>query len=126
MDFLQLCFREGALPITLPRFLSLSSRPALTLTFSLAVLFGSTAPLQAREKKDLEINLAAQRVERDAAGAESIAKDVSATPGDVVRYTATFQNNSLKSLRQLAPTLPIPRGMNYVPGSASPEPTSAT
>ena len=128
---LRLSIHERARQITrAPRFnitrLATCGRHVFTFAFALGALFASSAPLQAREKKDLEILLTAQRVTSDASGAECLTDIVDATPGDVVQYTAVFLNAGDKPLRHLQPTLPIPSGMEYRAASAAPAAVEAS
>jgi uncharacterized repeat protein (TIGR01451 family) len=111
----------GQRPLQIARFpsfnstrLGLGARHVFTLAFAVGVLFASTAQLQAKEKKDLEVLLTAQRITIDAAGVETFSDATDAAPGDIVQYTVVFLNAGDKPLRHLAPTLPIPDGMEYL------------
>ena len=42
-------------------------------------------------------------------------------PGDVIEYVVTYRNTGTKLATGVTATLPIPPGMEYVPGSASPQ-----
>lgn len=42
-------------------------------------------------------------------------------PGDLVQYTVTFKNTSKGALNQVAATLPIPRGTEFVASTVKPE-----
>ena len=93
-----------------------------SLVLALAVL--GTGSLGAKD--DLGIHLAAQRVVTLASGGEQLRNDIAVDPGDVVQYTAVYKNNSARTLRQVAPTLPIPAGLELVPASTSITPTLAS
>ena len=128
---LHLSIHEGALQIARTSRLNFArlaqrGRHVFTFAFVLGALFASSAQLQAREKKDLEIRLIAQRVTTDASGAECLTDIVDAAPGDVVQYTAIFLNAGDKPLRHLTPTLPIPAGMEYLAASAAPAAIAAS
>lgn len=43
-----------------------------------------------------------------------------ASPGDVIEYQAVYTNHGKSPVRNLVPTMPIPAGMEYIPGSAKP------
>jgi len=49
-----------------------------------------------------------------------------AFPGEVIQYDALYENQSAKPITSVAPTLPIPVGMVFVPESASPVPSEAS
>lgn len=75
---------------------------------------------------DLKIELQARKVVRDRQGKETLQPADRALPGEVVQYDAIYRNQSDQPLRQVEPTLPIPRGMVYLPNSASPPPVLAS
>lgn len=83
------------------------------------VAFASLAPLAAWAQSDVTVNLTAQRVIAGANGKETFAAGDQARPGDVLEYRATCRNASDSRVRQLAATLPVPRGMSFLPGTAS-------
>lgn len=97
------------------------------LLFAAALFLSATGRLSAAQKSDLEISLVTQRVEFSA-GKTVLTPDpaVSASPGEVIQYTASYRNLSSKSLSQLAPTLPIPVGTEYVADSAAPAATEGS
>ena len=95
------------------------------LALALGLLLGSTASLQAREKKDLDIVLSARKVVLADGGRETLV-EADAAPGDVVEYRAIFINGGNQPLRHLEPTLPIPDGMAYIPATALPAPRLAS
>ena len=127
---LQLSVSHDALHVTrIDRFNSvrlLSRRRHLSaLALALGLLLGSTASLQAREKKDLDIVLSARKVMVDQTGRETLV-EADAAPGDVVEYRALFVNAGAKPLRHIEPTLPIPDGMEYLPASGPLAPSMAS
>jgi uncharacterized repeat protein (TIGR01451 family) len=77
-------------------------------------------------KNDLSISLTAKRVVTQADGKERLMPADRAFPGEVIQYDALYQNQTAKPLHAVAPTLPIPGGMVFVPNSASPAPTEAS
>lgn len=127
---LKLFFTDGALHVT--RFnrhsrirLISRTRHLSALALALGLLLGSTASLQAREKKDLDIVLSARTVMVDQTGRELLV-EADAAPGDIVEYRAIFVNAGAKPLRHLEPTLPIPDGMAYLPAASLPAPHLAS
>jgi uncharacterized repeat protein (TIGR01451 family) len=49
-----------------------------------------------------------------------------AKPGDVLEYSARYNNRGDAGAEALAPTMPIPVGTEYVPAGTSPKPTHAS
>lgn len=98
---------------------------AQALFLAIAVFLSSTSAVEAAQKNDLEVALSAQRVGA-ANSLEVLDEDDAVAPGDVVQYRATYRNQSSGSLRNLAPTLPIPAGTEYVDGSAYPAPVEGS
>ena len=88
--------------------------------FAVALIaFAALAPCAAWAQSDVTVNLTAQRVIATG-GKETYAAGDQARPGDVLEYRATYLNTTNARVRQLAATLPVPRGMTFVPGTASP------
>ena len=77
-------------------------------------------------KNDLAISLTAKKVVIQADGKEKLVVADRAFPGEVIQYDALYVNQSAKPLTSVAPTLPIPNGMVFVPASASPAPSEAS
>ena len=76
-------------------------------------------------KSDVTISLVAQKVvAKD--GKELLVAADRAVPGDVIQYEARCHNQGKQGVQQLAPSLPIPAGMVFVPGSARPAPAQAS
>jgi uncharacterized repeat protein (TIGR01451 family) len=84
------------------------------------IALASLAPLAAWAQSDVTVNLTAQRVIPSTSGKEAFAPGDQARPGDVLEYRATYHNTTTSRVRQLAATLPVPHGMVFVPGTASP------
>lgn len=95
---------------------------ALALAFTLA----SARDAAAQTKGDVQISLIAQKVKTDAEGKEVLIAADTAKPGEVIQYDAVYLNKSRKEIHNLAPTLPIPAGMEFVAESAKPAPASAS
>ena len=63
-------------------------------------------------------SLAVQRIVVGADGKDAAQPAANARPGDVLEYAAVWRSSA--AVRQLEPTLPIPVGTAFVPGSAKP------
>jgi len=59
-------------------------------------------------------------------GAESLAESKTAKPGETLEYRATYTNVSKKNISNLAATLPVPKGMEYVAQSVKPASAEAS
>jgi uncharacterized repeat protein (TIGR01451 family) len=59
-------------------------------------------------------------------GAEQSSSADKAKPGDVIEYVATYKNTDTKPATNVTATLPIPRGMEYIPNTALPEQVMAS
>jgi uncharacterized repeat protein (TIGR01451 family) len=69
---------------------------------------------------EVTATLQAFRVEKGADGAELLVPALSAQPGDIVEYQAEYRNHGKAAVRNLEVAVPLPPGMDYVPGSARP------
>src|SRR5262245_17626394 len=69
---------------------------------------------------DLSTTLHVSRIVSAADGTEQHQAADAAKPGDVLEYVAEYRNNSTHVIRQLAATLPIPDGTEFVPATALP------
>jgi uncharacterized repeat protein (TIGR01451 family) len=49
-----------------------------------------------------------------------------AKPGDVIEYMAAYTNTDKQSVNQVQANLPVPSGMEYLPGTAVPANATAT
>ena len=65
-------------------------------------------------------NLTAQKVVMTQGGSQSFQPADKAGPGDVIEYQAVYTNQGKTPVKNMVPTMPIPSGMEYVPGSAKP------
>ena len=91
-----------------------------------AALSSFTSTAAAQSKGDVQISLLARKVTTDAEGKEKLLAADTARPGEVIQYDAVYQNKSRREVRQLAPTLPIPAGMEFVAESAVPAASHAS
>ena len=89
-------------------------------------LLGGTDAAAAESKGDVAVSLVAQKVSVGADGKEVLRPADRAFPGEVVQYDAHYRNQARKPVRALEPTLPIPRGLEYLADSARPAPSQAS
>jgi hypothetical protein len=80
----------------------------------------------AQDQAGLTATLVTMKVVPLADGKERLVHAVEIRPGEVVHYVATYRNAFAAGIRDLQPVLPIPAGMQYVPGSATPQPAHAS
>jgi uncharacterized repeat protein (TIGR01451 family) len=88
--------------------------------FGAAAVIALLVPSWASAQSDVAVSLAASRVSLDADGKESLAAAEKANPGDLIEYRAVYRNPATAPVRQLAATLPIPPGTEFIPGTAQP------
>src|SRR5262245_54053284 len=100
-------------PLVVVQFLAL---------FMIAIIWSDTASAQTA-RNDVVVTLKAQKVLRGSDGKEVLQLAERAMPGEVIQYDAIYKNQSKNGVRNLEPTLPIPRGLEYIPDSAKPVPT---
>jgi len=71
-------------------------------------------------KKDVTAQLALYLVTTNKDGKEELVASDKAKPGDVVEYQVVYKNVSKGGVKGLDGTLPVPRGMEYLPKTAVP------
>ena len=59
-------------------------------------------------------------------GKESLVQSKTVKPGETLEYRATYSNVSKKNISNLAATLPVPKGMEFVSQSAKPAAVDAS
>jgi uncharacterized repeat protein (TIGR01451 family) len=69
---------------------------------------------------EVKVVLTAHKIVKADGNEQSISAD-KAKPGDVIEYVATYKNTDTKPATNVTATLPIPRGMEYIPNTASPD-----
>ncbi|MDX2111104.1 MAG: hypothetical protein SFY80_12775 [Verrucomicrobiota bacterium] len=74
----------------------------------------------------LAIKLTVAKATKDVSGKVSWLPGEQAKPGDTIRYTATYSNQSDRSLRAIKAQVPIPEGAVCLSPSADPVPTEAS
>ena len=77
-------------------------------------------PLAAAADQDVAVSLEAHKITTDARGKEALAPGDQAKPGEVIEYRVRYTNQGATGVKQLAATLPIPAGVEYLPTSARP------
>ena len=99
----------------------------LAVALAAAALAAAT-PLSAQPapKGPVAISLTAQKVIKDAEGKEQLKSAERALPGEVVQYDALYKNTSNAGVKNLAPTLPIPAGLEFLPETVNPMPAFAS
>lgn len=95
------------------------------LALLVAVCWPEGARAQAA-KNDVVVTLKAQKVLRGPDGNEVLQLADRAMPGEIIQYDALYKNQSQSGVRNLEPTLPIPRGLEYISDSAKPAPAKAS
>jgi len=59
-------------------------------------------------------------------GAERKEAAATAKPGDVIEYVTECKNEDKNGVKNFMPVLPVPKGMEYIPQTAAPEPVMAS
>lgn len=85
----------------------------LSLTLSGFPAFGADQP-------EVNVSLRVYKINRGAPGKENISPGDFANPGETIEYRAVYKNIGTAAARKLYGTLPIPKEMEYIPGSARP------
>jgi uncharacterized repeat protein (TIGR01451 family) len=102
-------------------------REFITLACALAIACAAMAAhAQAGANGPVETKLEARKVVRGVDGRESFASAEAVKPGDVIEYVATYRNTTGEAVRNLAATLPIPAGTEFIAGSARPATAQAS
>ena len=104
----------------------------LTLAITIAAAAGGVTPPAfaadshaAPAKGSVAVELTAQRVTK-AQGKEVLVPADEAKPGELIEYRALYRNDGAGEAKGLMATLPIPRGTQYVAGSALPRGVQAS
>lgn len=96
----------------------LPHRIAPTALALLALAF--TAPAAAHAQGGVKVSMTAHRITIDDQGIERLEPAGQARPGETIEYRARYRNEGGAVARQLIASLPIPAGMEFVPGTAAP------
>jgi uncharacterized repeat protein (TIGR01451 family) len=98
------------------------SRRTLAIAIVAAAWF---VPQAAFAEAPVRVSLTARHVSV-ANGKEVLAAADKARPGDVLEYRATYRNEGRSAVREVQAILPLPEGVEYVPGSATPAGVTAS
>jgi uncharacterized repeat protein (TIGR01451 family) len=90
--------------------------PAVLALLALAL----AAPLPAHAEDDVKVSMTAHRVTTTERGVERLVPAAQAKPGETIEYRARYANEGGSTARQLVASLPIPPGMEFLPGTAAP------
>jgi uncharacterized repeat protein (TIGR01451 family) len=104
----------------------------LTLAIAIAAAAGAVSgPAHAASNPakpaqgSVAVELTAKRVTKDQ-GKEVLVPADEAKPGELIEYRALYRNDGASEAKGLMATLPIPRGTQYVAGSALPRGVEAS
>lgn len=102
--------------------MNFSRSPGAILLLTLTLLLTTSGVRAAQAQKPGEVTslLQALRVVEGQDGAESFAEASRAKSGETLEYRLTYQNGTAGEVRNLAATLPIPRGTAFLERSARP------
>jgi uncharacterized repeat protein (TIGR01451 family) len=91
-----------------------------------AVLVLSSAPVWAADSGDIIVELSAKKVVKGPDNKEKYESAEKSVPGDIIEYRVVYRNNGKNPVKDLAGTLPVPQGMEYIPSTATPDKVSAS
>ncbi len=97
----------------------------LAVTFAMFVALAQDAAAQ-QAANGVESRLTQAKVTRGSDGKERLESAATAKPGEVIEYRASYANKSKEPARSLEATLPVPVGLEYVPGTVNPAGALAT
>jgi uncharacterized repeat protein (TIGR01451 family) len=86
-----------------------------TFATGLMLLLIAVVPLLA----EVTVQLTALKVVRNG-DKETLVPAEEAKPGEVVEYRAVYKNSDKNPVRDVKATIPVPSGMEYLPGTAQP------
>jgi uncharacterized repeat protein (TIGR01451 family) len=75
---------------------------------------------------DVTVELIAKKVVKSPDGTQRLESAERAKPGELIEYVAIYRNTGTEGVSNLQATLPVPDGMEYLPGTARPEPVLAS
>lgn len=81
---------------------------------------GAAPAPAAQEQKAVTVALTQQKVVKDEKGRDKLVEAETVKPNDVLEYRAVYKNVSTRPVKQLAATIPLPEGLEYLPTSAQP------
>jgi uncharacterized repeat protein (TIGR01451 family) len=88
-----------------------------------AQLAPAAAPAAAstQQQQPITVVLSQKKVVKDERGRETLVEADTVKPNDVLEYRAVYKNVSTKPVKSVAANLPLPEGLEYMPGSAQPK-----
>lgn len=95
------------------------------MVFLLGMAIGPYSPAFAGEG-EVSVELSVRKVVQFPDGKEGFAPADVTRPGDVIEYRAVYRNTGNGATRNLNGNLPIPAFAEYIPGTASPSPFTAS
>jgi uncharacterized repeat protein (TIGR01451 family) len=87
---------------------------------SVMLLICAALALPVMASAEVIANLTARKVVSAPGGGTVYQPADKASPGDVIEYQAVYTNQGKSLVKNLVPTMPIPTGMELIPGSAKP------
>lgn len=93
--------------------------PIVLLGALVASLSVATPAAHAQQKDPVAVNLTAKKVVVKN-GKETLESADKAKPGDVIQYEAVYRNSGAAPVQGLQATVPVPEGLTFVGGSATP------
>ena len=92
------------------------------LAFTAFALLGSLTHSASAQPatNGVESRLTQAKVTRGSDGKERLESAATAKPGEVIEYRAAYLNKAKEAARSLEATLPVPSGLEYIPGTVSP------
>lgn len=100
-------------------------RRSFLFSLTAGIVFLTGSALAAPAAEPVKVTLQAFKVVV-ADGKESLVESKSAKPGEVLEYRAVYSNVSQKNIKNLAASLPVPAGMEYVAQSVRPADAKAS
>ena len=94
--------------------------PILAVGLLAIGVIGRPQAALAQVQKDVHATLTVQKVVVVSDGKESFLPADQAAPQEILLYTAVYTNRTGGAVKGLAAMLPIPQGVEYLPGSAKP------
>lgn len=97
------------------------NRFAVSLAAFVGLMFFCGIVANGADKGEVSVKMSARKVVRDAKGAERFESGEQAKPGDVIEYVAVYRNTGKEKVTGLLATIPVPREMEFLPGTARPD-----
>ncbi len=93
---------------------------------AIVAFLGVSAVFAEAEKEIVRADLQVFKVEVDSQGKESLGPGDVAKPGETLEYRTTYSNLTKEIVHNVEAKLPIPEGMEYLPGTAKPAEVKAS